>query len=53
MELKHESTIISRASIITFNMLKKFPIWKLDNQNRPYRKQAKRQNIIEAMANHA
>jgi hypothetical protein len=37
MELKHESTIITSASIITLKIQKnKIWIWKLDNQNRPH-----------------
>jgi hypothetical protein len=43
--LKHESTIIRSASIITYNMLKKISIWKLDDRKRPYRKQAERQKL--------
>jgi ribosomal protein L21 len=45
MEFKHESTIIKIASIITLNKLKKIQIWKLDDRNRPHRKQAKRQKL--------
>jgi hypothetical protein len=45
MELKHESTIIRNKSIIILNKLKKTRIWKLDNQNRPYRKQTLRQKL--------
>jgi hypothetical protein len=40
MELQYESIIIRRTSILTYNMLKRIPIWKLEDQNRSHSKQA-------------